>query len=938
VRPPTDAFLSYSRKNRDFVRRLHDFLVEQGKDIWLDEEDIPPASEWEKDIAESIDAAYGFVFVVSKHSLASKECAKELDYAIGHGKRIVPIACDDAHPSEARDELRKVNWVLCRNGDDQATAFAAVLQGLDTDLEWTHESTRLLMRAVEWDESGQNSSFLLRGSDLREAEEQLAAGASKDPPPTELHSTYILASRHAATRRQRMLLGGVSVALAVAIGLGVLALLQRNDARRATRAATSVALASAANDRIGAHPDQALLLALAAYESSPSGQARGAALNALEQARTLGVGEFLHGDSVVDSVAFSTDGRTVAVGSADGTVQLWDVRNHRKLAALEAPGRGPVASVAFGPRGLVMAASSNGVLRFWNADSSRAMGELKAQGAIVAAAISSDGRLVAAADGHGHVWLWKQRTGAPEQLPAPPGPDVTLAFSHDGRTLAAGVTNTTYSPKDDPNAPPQTPGAVAVYDTRRSKLLGRLPNHEDAVYGLAFSPRGNILATAGTNTKFIFGDTPGKSVSGEIRLWRARLLQPTGQTVASSVPIMSVGFLPDGRTVFACREDGSLQLASPSTGAWIAGRRQPLSGSSFVEGSPIPLALSSDGRTFAAAVPNSTTVRLGPVRHRLALGRTTGGGHETFSQLAFEADGRRVAVLGQDGTTGKLGVQLADVDTGAFRTPPWLRAARNADDVALSPDGRWLAVSNLFSGAVQLWDLQTHERAERLPPPRGGALVMKLLFNRSGSELAVGYPKAVRLWDVRQHRWSAGTNDPAGVTGLAFAGSTLLIVGAHWTVDRWNGRSAVHRVFTPPASAAEDGAVGSNDWLWKLVAALAGSGGGAVVDGATLSPDGKTLAIVQNLVGAGIELWDVGTRTPLGPQLTGLPNAMSVAFSPDGTTLAAVNDNALRIWPRILWRNVADLRTRVCGLVLGDFGASEWSAIAPGLPLPHPCG
>ncbi len=364
-----DVFLSYSRKNKEFVEELHGFLIDRQKDVWVDWEDIPPASEWREDIARNIDAAAGFVFVVSSHSLASEECAKELEHAIAHGKRIVPIACDDSGSSAARDELRKLNWILCRDGADRAKAFERVLHGLDTDLEWTREHARLLVRAVEWDKNKRNASFLMRGSDLQSAERELATGAAKDPQPTELHSAYVLESRRAATRRQRLLLGGVSIALAVAIGLGILSLLQRNDARRATRAATSVALASASKDRANTHPDEALLLALAAYESSPSAQARGAAVNALEEARTLGVGGFLHGDSVVDSVAFTPKGWEVAVGSEDGAVRLWDVRRHKALSTLDPPGSGRVVSVGFAGRGFVMAASANGVVRLWNANS-----------------------------------------------------------------------------------------------------------------------------------------------------------------------------------------------------------------------------------------------------------------------------------------------------------------------------------------------------------------------------------------------------------------------------------------------------------------------------------------------------------------------------------------------------------------------------------------
>ena len=62
-----DVFVSYSRKDTAFVRELHDFLTESGKDVWVDWDDIPPGSRWEQDIDDSIDGADSFVFVVSQH-------------------------------------------------------------------------------------------------------------------------------------------------------------------------------------------------------------------------------------------------------------------------------------------------------------------------------------------------------------------------------------------------------------------------------------------------------------------------------------------------------------------------------------------------------------------------------------------------------------------------------------------------------------------------------------------------------------------------------------------------------------------------------------------------------------------------------------------------------------------------------------------------------
>jgi hypothetical protein len=42
-----EVFISYSRKDKDFVRRLGDTLVASKRDPWVDWKDIPLTAEWQ---------------------------------------------------------------------------------------------------------------------------------------------------------------------------------------------------------------------------------------------------------------------------------------------------------------------------------------------------------------------------------------------------------------------------------------------------------------------------------------------------------------------------------------------------------------------------------------------------------------------------------------------------------------------------------------------------------------------------------------------------------------------------------------------------------------------------------------------------------------------------------------------------------------------------
>ena len=90
---------------------------------------------------------------------------------------------------------------------------------------------RLLVRAKEWESKGQDSSMLLRGSELRETEEWQAQAAQKEPKPTSLQSEYILASCRAASRRYRATIGVMGLAAVFFVVLAAISLWQWSEAR-----------------------------------------------------------------------------------------------------------------------------------------------------------------------------------------------------------------------------------------------------------------------------------------------------------------------------------------------------------------------------------------------------------------------------------------------------------------------------------------------------------------------------------------------------------------------------------------------------------------------------------------------------------------------------------------------------------------------------------
>ena len=90
-----DVFISYSRKDKAFAKRLFEALEAHDRDAWVDWEDIPPTVEWLAEIYSAIEAADTSVFVISLDSVASEVRGLEIAHAVKHNKPLVPIVHRD---------------------------------------------------------------------------------------------------------------------------------------------------------------------------------------------------------------------------------------------------------------------------------------------------------------------------------------------------------------------------------------------------------------------------------------------------------------------------------------------------------------------------------------------------------------------------------------------------------------------------------------------------------------------------------------------------------------------------------------------------------------------------------------------------------------------------------------------------------------------------
>jgi CRISPR/Cas system CSM-associated protein Csm2 small subunit len=203
-----EVFISYSRKDKVFVRRLYEALKRRDREAWVDWEDIRPTEEFMQAIYAAIEGSDTFIFVLTPDSVTSVPCGHEIAHAAAHNKRMVPIIARDVNADTVPEALAKLNWIFCRQSDDFEKATDELISALDTDLKWVHAHTRLLVRAREWETKGKDKSYLLAGTDLDEAERWLANSGVRKPLTTPLQVAYVVASRQRATQLQKNQLRG----------------------------------------------------------------------------------------------------------------------------------------------------------------------------------------------------------------------------------------------------------------------------------------------------------------------------------------------------------------------------------------------------------------------------------------------------------------------------------------------------------------------------------------------------------------------------------------------------------------------------------------------------------------------------------------------------------------------------------------------------------
>lgn len=945
-------FISYSRKDLKSVERIITTLGENNLDIWIDRKDIPKGEELTREIYLGIERADAFLFLISPDSAQSDWCRKEIDYAVKNGKRILPIIIGDTDPKIIHSEISKRNWIFCREGqDDFNKAIEETRKTFHTDYEWLKHHTELQVKALKWEQRKDNSR-LLRGKELREAEQQLAkVHTQKDPQPTKVQREYVLASQRNEIRIRRQSMIGLSVGFAIVAVLAVFAWAQRNTAiekeeARATaqtnaeqQSNISRAKQLAAQTQI--NPDLALSNLLLGIESFRLVKGLPHVDTVLaEQALRDSLSLVSSGVSLQNSalVAFSPDGQFLVTTGLDKKFYLWDLTK-TPYVPLELDGL-QNGTLYFSPDSQWLAIANKDTVYLWNINNgtkkpsfSSAIATGHEGDGVQVLTFSSDGTWLATGGWDGTVRLWDMRNlqSAPFVLRSQDIYILALAFSPNGEWLAsAGSTS-----------------SVNLWSTKNisSNSEPMLLDHEGLVSDLVFSPNGRWLATGTSNvdwavrlwdmqninsetepivfrniTEHISGGViafspdsrwmaTGNNDRENVDLWRLEGISSETyplQLGGHNGRIDIVVFSPDGKWLATSSTDNAVRL-------WNMEAERPVPhGSEIIirghDGFVASLAFSKDGKWLATGSVDST-VRLTDLENIVTEPYILRNHTDYVYSTSFSPDNRWLATGSGDG------VRLWNTQS-LSEEPIFLQGLFSWKEIVFSPNSQWLAICD-SNGNANLWNTTNLTSAPIVLYGREYSRCI-LTFSPDGNWLAIGNEEIASVWSMNDL-----SSNPLILKGheqqifsLSFSPDSKWLVTSSWdnSARLWdlNKPQSAYKVFQVPenigahASFSPDGqwlAVGSGNFATLLNMKNLSAEPVALpmhsnpIVSIEFSPNSQWLE-TQGQYEKGIRLWNTSELETTYLSLYGHEgDIVSLAFSSNNQWLATGDWNGgVRLW------------------------------------------
>jgi WD40 repeat protein len=639
-----------------------------------------------------------FILLASPSSAQSFWVQKEVEcwLALGRREQLLIVLTEG-----------EIAWSPTAQTLDRAstTALPSVVHGaireepLYTDLRWARHEVQLSL---------QNPRFADAVAGLASA----IRGISKD----DLHGEHVSQHRK-LVRLRRLAIGSLVVLTLTALGAALIAIRQRDEARRQAQIALGRQLAAQAEvtrtERAQLLP-LSLLQGIESMRTFPSIEADQAIRTTL--ARVPSAVAVMPHSGAVDAVVVDPTTGLIATATSEGVVALWDRtgRGERRLTTT----RQRASPILFSPDGTLLATIDRRQdVRVWDVSTARErFPPLKLEGRTMRLAFSPNSRMLGATSLLGPrstVTVWEATTGTMMQrIPLERGAEVSqgLAFSLDGRLAAVDYARVRVwyhrGTWQEMVAPAMSPSAIA---------------------DLQYSPDGRYLVGAATGRLLVLAGGVTRSESTfNVRGLRHIVFAADGTRLAGVAGNQAIVWDTESwtqTTVMTHEEEIAAVAFSPS-------------GSHLVTGS-------ADGTAALWSIPRGE--KLISMDH----------GDRVVS-VAFAADAGRIVTASADGTA-RIWEAHAQVEEVALEG-----SANRSDGAFASRAARFLKIGD---ASLSIWR-GAESRVDRMPLPearRAAAL------SANGERAAIaGVGDIVRLWDTSAEREIASLPHPGTVDWMEY--------------------------------------------------------------------------------------------------------------------------------------------------------------------------
>ncbi|KAF9359649.1 hypothetical protein BGX26_011803, partial [Mortierella sp. AD094] len=569
----------------------------------------------------------------------------------------------------------------------------------------------------------------------------------------------------------------------------------------------------------------------------------------------------------VSCIVFSQTSDQIVSGSWDGTVRLWNVETGDCIHTLQGHS-GNVRSVMYSPKGgLIVSGSQDNTVRLWDIDTGDCIHNLEGHGHYALAIFSPKGDRIASGSWDTTVRLWDVDTGE---------------CVHVLRGHTEQVDAVVYSPKGNQLASGSSDMTVRLWDAETGDCIHTLQGHSKSVTSITYSPKGDQIASG--------------SCDKTVRLWDTETGDCIHTMQGHSKYVKMIVYSPKGDQIASGSEDETVRLWDVDTGDCL----QTLQGHT---GNIVSVTYSPKGDHIASGSIDKT-VRLWDVGAGNCIPSLQAHSAKVKS-VVYSPRGCQIASGSWDKT-----VRLWDVDSGdCIRTLQCHDGqAKNVDTlvyvtcVAYSPKGDRIA-SKCDDETVRLWDVDTGDCIHTF---RGHSdSIWSVVYSPKGVQIASGsWDWSVRLWDtdtgdcvhtLRGHGFN--------VTSVVYSPKGDRVASGSWdtTIRLWDVDTGdcVHVLrghtdqvdtvaYSPKGNQIASGSSDMNVRLWDAetgdcVHTLKGHNHGVRI--VVFSPKGDQIA--SGSPDRSVRLWDVDTGACVHILKGHKGYVTSVAYSPKGEQIAS---------------------------------------------------